>query len=84
MPDPRLLTKDAAAEYCSLTPSGFTSWVKEGRLPRSIPGTHRWDRKAIDVALDRLSGIESDDASETPEAALRRWEEEQRSGAGGA
>lgn len=84
MEHPRLLTKEAAADYCSLTPAGFATWVKQGRLPKAIPGTHRWDRKAIDARLDRLSGIESADDGETPEAALRRWEEEQRRGAGGA
>jgi hypothetical protein len=26
-------------------------------MPGPIPGTHKWDRKAIDASLDRLSGL---------------------------
>lgn len=49
---PRLLTKKQAANYCALSPRGFASWVKVGRLPKPIIGTARWDRRAIDAALD--------------------------------
>jgi hypothetical protein len=28
-----------------------------GRAPKPLPGTRRWDRKAIDLALDKVSGI---------------------------
>lgn len=52
---PRLLTKQEAAAYCRLTLSGFHDWVTKGRLPKALPGTRRWDRSAIDAALDRLS-----------------------------
>jgi hypothetical protein len=54
---PRLLTREQAAAYCGLSVNGFSDWVKAGRLPGSIPGTARWDLKAIDIALDSLSGI---------------------------
>jgi len=55
---PRMITKVEAAQYCGLTPSGFSSWVKRGVLPNSVPGTNRWDRKAIDAKIDRLSGLQ--------------------------
>jgi len=55
---PRGLTRDAAAAYCGLSPQGFDDWVKRGVVPGPIPGTQRWDRKAIDLALDRASGIQ--------------------------
>lgn len=55
---PRILTKADAAAYCSLTEEGFTLWVRTRRLPGAIAGTRRWDKVAIDLALDRLSGIE--------------------------
>lgn len=55
---PRMITKVEAAQYCGLTPSGFSSWVKRGVLPNSVPGTNRWDRKAIDARIDRLSGLQ--------------------------
>ena len=54
---PRGLTREDAAAYCGLMPEGFDEWVRRGIVPGPIPGTQRWDRKAIDLALDRASGI---------------------------
>ena len=54
---PRLLTREQAAAYCGLSANGFSEWVKSGKLPGPIPGTARWDLKAIDIALDSASGI---------------------------
>jgi predicted DNA-binding transcriptional regulator AlpA len=54
---PRLLTRQKAADYCALSTQGFSEWIKNGRLPKPIPGTNRWDLKAINAALDLLSGI---------------------------
>jgi hypothetical protein len=52
----RLLSRLRAAAYCDLSPGTFSNWVAAGRLPRPLPGTRRWDRHAIDIALDKLSG----------------------------
>ncbi|MFI5014335.1 MAG: hypothetical protein ACHQAY_18520, partial [Hyphomicrobiales bacterium] len=49
--------KDAAA-YCGLSIRDFNAWVAKGLLPTSIGGTNRWDGKAIDLYLDRVSGLE--------------------------
>lgn len=57
MTQARLMTVREAADYCRLTPSGFAAWVRDGRLPGPLPGTKRYDRLAIDQALDKLSGI---------------------------
>lgn len=54
---PRLLDRGAAAEYCGLAPATFSDWVRRGRLPGPVPGTKRWDRRAIDTQLDRISGL---------------------------
>ena len=54
---PRLLTREQAAAYCGLSVTGFSEWVKTGRLPGPIVDTARWDLRAIDAALDSLSGI---------------------------
>src|ERR1700730_11140938 len=54
---PRLLTREQAAAYCGLSASGFSEWVRSGKLPGPIRGSTRWDLKAIDAALDSLSGI---------------------------
>ena len=56
---PRLLTRQEAAAYCRCESlSAFSDWVRRGILPGPIPGTHKWDKKAIDSTLDRLSGLE--------------------------
>ncbi len=54
---PRLLTREQAAAYCGVGVTTFTAWVRRGIIPGPLPATHRWDRKAIDAALDVLSGI---------------------------
>ena len=66
---PRLVCREEAAAYCGLSPQGFSSWIKLGRLPESIAHTNRWDLKAIDMALDSLSGV-TIDASLSP---LDEW-----------
>jgi len=56
--EPRGLNREQAARYAGCdTLSAFHDWVRRGILPGPIPGTHRWDRKAIDAALDRRSGL---------------------------
>jgi len=47
----------AAADYCGVTPQTFAGWIAAGIIPPAVPGTRRWDRKAIDMALDKASGI---------------------------
>ena len=60
----RGLTAEQAAEYCGCeTIEAFNTWVKRKIIPGPIPGTHRWDRKAIDQALDRLSGLTNSQGS---------------------
>src|SRR5260370_41621763 len=65
----RLASREDAARYCRLSKSTFSSWVRSGRLPRPLPGTARWDLKALDLALDSLSGIEQ----HSPTLALDEW-----------
>lgn len=69
--DARCLTASEAASYCRLTTSGFRSWVARGTLPQPLPGTRRWDRHAIDAALDRMSGLAKDEPAE--ETDYDRW-----------
>jgi predicted DNA-binding transcriptional regulator AlpA len=66
----RLVSRDEAASYCGLSPSSFSNWVSLGRLPRPLEGTARWDLKAIDRAIDSLSGFE-----QTETSALDAWRE---------
>lgn len=70
----RLLTGAEAAAYCRLTPSGFADWRRRKLLPGPIPGTRRWDRVALDEALDSFSKrpIKSDVPQKS---AYERWKE---------
>ena len=52
-----LSLKDAATYAGCATTAAFKDWVRRGIMPKPIPGTHRYDRKAIDAALDRMSGL---------------------------
>lgn len=61
-----------AAAYCGVTLNTWSKWVAAGTVPAPLPGTRRWDRKAIDIVLDRLSGIESPVAP-PEENPLEKW-----------
>jgi hypothetical protein len=66
---PRGLTREQAAEYCGCDSlAAFDDWVRRGIVPRAMAGTTRWDRRAIDRALDRRSGL-----LETAEASFEEW-----------
>ena len=65
------MTKTDAAAYCGCESlAAFDDWVRRGILPGPIPGTHRWDRKAIDMKLDLASGLQPTIA---PTTALEEW-----------
>jgi excisionase family DNA binding protein len=66
---PRLLTREQAARYCGVGTTTLTDWIERGIIPGPVPGTHRWDRKAVDAFLDILSRL--DDTLEGN--ALDRW-----------
>jgi hypothetical protein len=54
---PRLVTEKAAADAIGLELATFRDWVASGRLPKAIPDCGKFDLKAIDAALDRISGL---------------------------
>lgn len=62
----RLMSKVAAAEYLGITVPTLAKMIADGLLPPPIPGTTKMDRKAIDHALDRASGLscEKDDSDD--------------------
>ncbi|UFW82836.1 helix-turn-helix domain-containing protein [Bradyrhizobium barranii] len=60
------------ARYCGVTLATLSKWVAEGRLPPPLRGTRRWDRKALDLALDKLSGIQTPALTED-ECPLEQW-----------
>ncbi len=57
---PRLMTKEEACAYVRLKEGAFDLWIQAGRIPGPLDGTKRWDRHAIDAALDKLSGLRAE------------------------
>ena len=59
---PRGLPKACAMKYCGFEPGSrkFAKLVSDGLLPAPLPGTDIYDRKALDAALDKLGGLDTD------------------------
>lgn len=70
MSNARTLSAQEAADYLGIKLCAFHAWVRRGVIPGKIEGTNRYDRKAIDAALDRRAGLEQDDRSTT---AYEEW-----------
>ena len=65
---PRLIGREAAAAYVSVSPNVFDLMVNEGRMPRAKRVTGRrvaWDVRELDSAVDRLPEVEGLTADET-------------------
>jgi predicted DNA-binding transcriptional regulator AlpA len=56
----RLLRQKEAAEYCGLSIAAFERAITAGTIPMPIrlENNERWCVKALDKAIDRLSGAE--------------------------
>lgn len=54
-------TADEAATYAGVDRDTFLAMVRQGVMPAALPGyppeQSRWDIRALDAALDRLSGL---------------------------
>jgi hypothetical protein len=55
----RLVTEREAADYIGLDLATFQSWVEYGRFPKPLVDCGKFDLKAVDAALDRISGLGS-------------------------
>jgi len=53
---PRLVGREAAAAYLSVSPGKFDQMVKDGRMPKPkvIDARKAWDVRALDAAVDEL------------------------------
>lgn len=70
--DPRGLKQEQAAQIAGVCVATFAKYVKEGRYPGpTLPGK-RWDRKALEAAMDKYSKLEE---SSTP---YREWKNARR------
>ncbi len=68
---PRLIGRKDAAAYLGIAESTFSSWVASHKMPPPIPGTRKWDRKAIDAKIDEISGLGSNDDEDPYEKWMR-------------
>ncbi|WP_260687490.1 helix-turn-helix transcriptional regulator [Rhizobium laguerreae] len=59
MTEPRLIGRKEAANYLGIAESTFSLWVSTHKMPPCIPGTRKWDKRAIDARLDEIGGPES-------------------------
>jgi hypothetical protein len=63
--------KDIERTY-GFKPAVFSRLVAKGLMPARLPGTRLWDGHAIELALDKLAGL--DDARTTKaESEADRW-----------
>jgi hypothetical protein len=56
---PRFATEKEAATALGVELAIFKGWVECGRLPKPLPDCGKYDLKAIDAAVDRMSGLGS-------------------------
>jgi predicted DNA-binding transcriptional regulator AlpA len=77
---PRLLSGEEAARYCGVSYRTFHRYVAQGLFPQKIKGTLKWDRTAIDQAIDRLSNIEKGQANDDAQHldGYQRWSQAQQ------
>jgi predicted DNA-binding transcriptional regulator AlpA len=68
---PRLLSRKQAAAYLGIGETTFSLWVSAHKIPSSVAGTRRWDKKAIDARLDELSGLSVNDNEDPYEKWMR-------------
>jgi predicted DNA-binding transcriptional regulator AlpA len=71
---PRLVGRREAAAYLGIGESTFSLWVATHNLPPAVPGTRKWDRRAIDAKLDEISGLTA--ANDNVEDEFDKWERE--------
>jgi predicted DNA-binding transcriptional regulator AlpA len=69
---PRVLDLDLAAAYVGRSAAAFLKAVADKRFPEPLQdGTRRrWDKKLLDAAVDRRSGLSAGFA-ETPDDLIR-------------
>ena len=67
----RGMTLKEAADYCGVSPSTFRSWEQKGLLSCRWQGTNRYDKRALDRDLDRMSGLANE--AEKSQDAFATW-----------
>jgi len=63
----RVFNRDEAASYVGVSPGHFSKLVADGTMPEPLAAygrIRRWDKSALDAALDEARGV----SSSAPEA----------------
>ena len=76
----RLLSRKDAAAYCGVSVATFSAWVTAGFMPKPLFASKRWDKKAIDAAIDKESGLAQPVAGNDNETALQKFLREAQCG----
>lgn len=71
MIQPRLLRRAQVLELLNVRSSTLARWVERGIIPAPVAGTHRWDRLAIERALDRAGQVAEPSPPTLTERATR-------------
>lgn len=71
-PSPRLMRIDDVAAYLGCSISTVRRLKREGIIPRPLRTTRLFDKHAIDEALDKEAGLQSD--FHTDESEQEVWE----------
>lgn len=77
----RCLGRRLIQDHYGIKPSTFSRWVAKGIMPKAIKGTRVWDRVAIDLALNKLSGVGLIAANDNETEADRWFREEDNASA---
>jgi hypothetical protein len=69
---PRLLDRELAAAYLGLCVAAFLKAVRQGIYPQPLHDgrRQRWDRRSLDAAVDRRSGMTAS-SQECPDDLMR-------------
>ncbi len=71
--DRRVYNRPEAASYLGVSPGYFDNLVAKGQFPPPLPlgGVKRWDKAALDHALNALSGLKAEEPSASAYDAWR-------------
>lgn len=67
---PRMISREAAAAYVSVSPGTFDKMIAEGRMPKArrlSEGRIAWDRFELDAYIERLAHDGEDGAADNDE-----------------
>jgi hypothetical protein len=72
-PPNRLMSRGELMAYLAVRSTTLSRLIRAGSIPGPVPGLKRWDRAAVDAALDRLSGIAKHAPHDEFAARKARW-----------